>query len=74
MTKITPKIVDSVTVDHLQDIEIGKTEFFKLPNFRKVKSAQSTASYYGKIKAFGKKFRTQSRLEDNLLIIKAIEL
>ena len=25
MTKITPKTVDSVTVDHLQDIEIGKT-------------------------------------------------
>lgn len=74
MTKIEPRKVESVTVSDLQDIEIGKTVFFVLPNFRKVKSAQSTASYYGKIKAFGKKFRTQSRIEDNLLIIKAVEL
>lgn len=74
MTKITPRKVESVTVSHLQEIEIGKTEIFKLPDFKKVRSAQSTACYYGKIKAFGKKFKTQSRLEDNLLIIKAVAL
>lgn len=74
MIKVIPKIVDSVTVDHLQDIEIGDTAFFRLPCFSQVKSAQSTANYYGKIKKFGKKFKTQSRKEDNLLIIKAIKL
>lgn len=74
MNKIEPRSVQSITVDDLQNIEIGQTAFFRLPDFKKVKSAQSTASYYGKIKAFGKKFKTQSRIEDNLLIIKAIEL
>lgn len=74
MTKIEPRRVDSVTVDDLRNIEIGAIAVFVLPNFRKVRSAQSVASYYGKIKEIGKKFKTQSRVEDNLLIIKAIEL
>lgn len=74
MTKIEPRIVNSVTVEDLRNIEIGRIAIFKLPNFRKVRSAQSTASYYGKIKEPGKKFKTQSREEDNLLIIKAVGL
>ncbi|MFT3994744.1 MAG: hypothetical protein QM660_10580 [Dysgonomonas sp.] len=74
MTKIEPRKVDSVTVDDLRNLEIGQTIVFTLPNFRKVRSAQSVASYYGKIKELGKKFKTQSRVEDNLLIIKAVEL
>lgn len=74
MTNIEPRVVDSVTVDDLKNIEIGQISVFKLPNFRKIRSAQSVASYYGKIREFGKKFKTQSRVEDNLLIIKAVEL
>ncbi|SBV91712.1 hypothetical protein [uncultured Dysgonomonas sp.] len=74
MTKLEPRKVDTVTVDDLRNIGIGQTAAFTLPNFRKVRSAQSVASYYGKIKELGKKFKTQSRVEDNLLIIKAVEL
>lgn len=74
MTKIEPRVVDSVTVDDLKNIEIWQIAVFKLPNFRKVRSAQSVTSYYGKIRELGKKFKTQSRIEDNLLIIKAVEL
>lgn len=74
MTKIEPRVVDSVTVDDLRNIEIGQIAAFTLPNFRKVRSAQSVASYYGKLRELGKKFKTQSRVDDNLLIIKAVEL
>lgn len=74
MTKITPIKIERLTVGHLQDLEIGKTAFYTMPSFKKIKSAQSTANYYGKIKEFGKKFKTQSREADNLLIIKAVEL
>ena len=74
MIKIEPRVVDSVTVDDLRNIDIGQIAIFKLPNFRKVRSAQSVTSYYGKIRELGKKFKTQSRVEDNILIIKAVEL
>lgn len=74
MIKIEPRVVDSVTVDDLKNIEIGQIAVFKLPNFRKIRSAQSVTSYYGKIRELGKKFKTESRVVDNLLIIKAVEL
>lgn len=74
MSQVEPRKVQSLTVDDLRNIEIGQTAYFRLPDFKKVKSAQSTASYYGKIRTFGKKFETQSRVEDSLLIIKAVPL